>query len=67
MRNDALSALLGVYAKHEKTTSPQLQEAYESPVDEEAIIRAIEKDESEDITEKSGSAKSYSANNLSGC
>ena len=66
MRNNALSALLGVYAKTEKRHHKRLQEASKTRLDEEAITEPIEKEEPEDTTEKSGSPKSYRADNLAG-
>jgi len=38
----------------------------EAALDEEAVTRPIEKEESQDTTQKSGSPKSDSANNLPG-
>jgi len=67
MRNDAPSGRLGVYAKAEKVTSHELQEANKAALDEKAITEPIEKKERpEDTTQKSGSPKSDGADNFAG-
>jgi len=66
MRNDVPSVPLGVHAKPEKVTSHELQEANKAALDETAITEPLEKERPEDTTQKSGSPKSDSANNLPG-
>jgi len=66
MRNDAPSARLGVYAKAEKVTSHELQEANKAALDETAITEPLENERPEDTTQKSGSPKSDGADNFAG-
>jgi hypothetical protein len=57
---------LGVYAEAKEVTSHELQEANKAALVEKAITAPIKKNGPDDITEKSGSVNSHSANNLAG-